>query len=67
MPKIIEVIYEDGVFKPLEKVEFKNGLKIKIVIPDKIKGRKETIEKYRGIFGRANSEELKKYEGEVML
>ncbi len=30
MPKIIEAIYEDGVFKPLEKVELKNGEKVKL-------------------------------------
>ena len=32
MPKIIEVIYENGVFKPLEKVDLpeKTRLKIKI-------------------------------------
>mgnify|MGYP000539453092 CR=1 FL=1 len=32
MPKVIEVIYEDGVFKPLEKVDLpeKTRLKIKI-------------------------------------
>ncbi len=32
MPKIIEVIYEDGVFKPLEKVELKEGKKMRIKI-----------------------------------
>ncbi|MEM1670813.1 MAG: antitoxin family protein [Archaeoglobaceae archaeon] len=30
MAKIIEAIYEDGVFKPLEKVELKNGEKVKL-------------------------------------
>ncbi|RLI75456.1 antitoxin [Archaeoglobales archaeon] len=34
MPKVIEVIYEDGVFKPLEKVELKDGQKLKIRIED---------------------------------
>ncbi|MEM0266717.1 MAG: antitoxin family protein [Archaeoglobaceae archaeon] len=32
MPKIIEAIYEDGVFKPLEKVNLKPGEKAKIMI-----------------------------------
>ncbi|MDI9610890.1 MAG: antitoxin family protein [Archaeoglobales archaeon] len=32
MPKIIEAIYEDGVFKPLEKVNLKNGERAKIMI-----------------------------------
>ncbi|MEM0266432.1 MAG: antitoxin family protein [Archaeoglobaceae archaeon] len=30
MAKIIEAIYEDGVFKPLEKVELKDGEKVKL-------------------------------------
>ncbi len=30
MPKIIEAIYENGVFKPLEKVDLKEGEKIKL-------------------------------------
>ncbi|MDI9611099.1 MAG: antitoxin family protein [Archaeoglobales archaeon] len=30
MVKIIEAIYEDGVFKPLEKVELKDGEKVKL-------------------------------------
>jgi predicted DNA-binding antitoxin AbrB/MazE fold protein len=34
MPKVIEVIYEDGVFKPLEKVELKDGQRLKIRIED---------------------------------
>ncbi|MEM0266723.1 MAG: antitoxin family protein [Archaeoglobaceae archaeon] len=32
MPKIIEAIYEDGVFKPLEKVELKDGERAKIIL-----------------------------------
>ncbi|MDI9645267.1 MAG: antitoxin family protein [Archaeoglobales archaeon] len=32
MPKIIEAIYEDGVFKPLEKVNLKPGERAKIMI-----------------------------------
>lgn len=32
MPKIIEVVYEDGVFKPLEKVDLKEKSKAKVVI-----------------------------------
>ncbi len=34
MPKVIEVIYENGVFKPLEKVELKDGQRLKIRIED---------------------------------
>ncbi|MDI9642570.1 MAG: antitoxin family protein, partial [Archaeoglobales archaeon] len=34
MPKIIEAIYEDGVFKPLEKIELKEGERVTIKIDD---------------------------------
>ncbi|MDI9642644.1 MAG: antitoxin family protein [Archaeoglobales archaeon] len=34
MPKIIEAIYENGVFKPLEKVNLKNGERVKIRLED---------------------------------
>uniref|UniRef100_A0A7J3M209 Antitoxin n=1 Tax=Archaeoglobus fulgidus TaxID=2234 RepID=A0A7J3M209_ARCFL len=32
MPKIIEAIYENGVFKPLEKVDLKPGERAKVMI-----------------------------------
>jgi len=32
MPKVIEVVYEDGVFKPLEKVELKEKTKAKVIL-----------------------------------
>lgn len=37
MQKTIEVVYEDGVFKPLEKVKLKEGGRTKIII-EKEKG-----------------------------
>ncbi|RLI77108.1 antitoxin [Archaeoglobales archaeon] len=43
MPKIIEVIYENGVFKPLEKVELGERVRIKIENIDEI------LEKYCGL------------------
>jgi predicted DNA-binding antitoxin AbrB/MazE fold protein len=63
MPKIIEAIYEDGVFKPLERVNLKHGSRVKIVIQTK----KNVLERYRGVLGKANIEELKKFEEEVMF
>ncbi len=30
MPKIIEAVYENGVFKPREKVDLKEGERVKI-------------------------------------
>jgi len=35
--KVMEVVYEDGVFKPLEKVEMKEGERVKIRIEEKKK------------------------------
>ena len=32
MPKIIEAVYENGVFKPLQKVDLKEGERVKIRI-----------------------------------
>ncbi len=32
MPKVIEAIYENGVFKPLEKVELKDGERVRVEI-----------------------------------
>ncbi len=32
MPKIIEAIYENGVFKPLQKVDLKEGERVKIKV-----------------------------------
>ena len=32
MSKVIEAVYEDGVFKPLEKVELKEGERAKIIV-----------------------------------
>ena len=44
MPKVIEVIYENGVFKPLEKVELKEGKKVRIEIKENIV---ERLKNYR--------------------
>jgi len=32
MARIIEAIYENGVFRPLEKVDLKEGEKVRIII-----------------------------------
>jgi len=34
MPKVIEVIYEKGVFKPLERVNIPEGSRLRIIIED---------------------------------
>ena len=48
MPKVIEVIYKDGVFKPLEKVDLREGEKVRIRIDRR--GIYDVIEKYQNYF-----------------
>ena len=56
MRKTIEVVYEEGVFKPLEPVELEEGTKVKIEIKDLLK---ERLKKYKGILkAKVSSEEL---------
>jgi len=45
MSRIIEVVYEKGVFKPLQKVELKEGERLKIEIV-------EDISHLRGKYGK---------------
>jgi len=60
MEETIEVVYEKGVFKPLEPVEIPEGTKIPITLTtsDKLKG-------YRGILGKADEKLLKEFELEA--
>ncbi len=54
MPRTIEAIYEDGVLKPLKKIDLREHQKIEIIIKEKesvakrsqgvVKGTRETIE-----------------------
>ncbi len=50
MPKTIEVVYENGVFKPIEKVDFKEHEKIKIILPTKTDSPSPKGNKLEGIF-----------------
>lgn len=59
--RIIECVYEDGVFKPLEKVDLKQGTKLLIKV-----GRAD-LSKYWGILGKASAEKLAEFEGEASL
>ena len=63
MSKIVRVRYEKGVLKPLEPLEFREGEELVVFI--RRRRVSEVLEKYVGIFGRADVEELKKYEEEV--
>ena len=58
MQKTIEVVYEEGVFKPLTPMEkgISEGTKVKIEIKDLLK---ERLRKYKGILkAKVSSEEL---------
>ncbi len=60
--KTIECVYEGGVFKPLEKVDLKDGTRLKI----KMGGRCD-LSKYYGILGKASAERLAELEEEAQL
>jgi predicted DNA-binding antitoxin AbrB/MazE fold protein len=57
MTKTIEVVYEDGVFKPLEKVDLKEGTKFPVTI-----AKSDLLKKYRGMLGKVDEEMLKEFE-----
>jgi len=48
MPKIIEAVYENGVFKPLQKVDLKEGERVRIRIERR--GIYDVIREYRKLF-----------------
>jgi predicted DNA-binding antitoxin AbrB/MazE fold protein len=61
MGKVIEAVYEKGVFKPLEKVNLKDGEKVKIRVSNVVK-------RTRGILDRNIIEEvIDEIEGEGIL
>lgn len=43
--KIIDCIYENGVFKPTGNVHLKDGAKVKVILKDE---REEILDKYAG-------------------
>lgn len=63
LSKVIRVKYEKGVLKPLEPVEFREGEELVIFI--RRRRVSEVLEEYVGIFGKADVEELRKYEEEA--
>jgi len=63
LSKVIRVRYEKGVLKPLEPVELREGEELVVFIRKRRVG--EVLKKYVGMFGRADIEELRKYEEEA--
>ena len=63
LSKAIRVRYENGVLKPLEPIELKEGEELVVFICKRRVG--EVLKKYVGLFGKADVEELMKYEEEA--
>jgi len=63
MSKVIRVRFENGVLKPLEPIELKDGEEVMVFIRKRRIG--EVLDKYVGMFGEASVEELKQYEEEA--
>jgi len=49
MLRSIEVVYEDGVIKPLEKVESEDGERITIIIGNVKEKRKKFLREFKSI------------------
>ncbi len=63
MPKVIDVIYENGVLKPLDKVELREKRKYRVSITE---SKEDIIKSYRGVLGEAG-EELEDFEEEAQI
>ena len=61
--KVLRARYENGVLKPLEPVDLKDGEEVIVFI--RRRSVREVLDKYVGLFGEASVEELKQYEEEA--
>ena len=61
--KVLRARYENGVLKPLEPVDLRDGEEVIVFI--RRRSVREVLDKYVGLFGRASAEELKQYEEEA--
>jgi len=64
MFKAIRVKYENGVLKPLEPVDLKEGEEVQVRIEISLR---ERLKDLIGILGRSNEEELERYLEEAWL
>lgn len=60
-PKTIECVYDGGVLKPLSKVDFKEGERLRLRV------EKFDISKYYGILGKGSVEEFERFEEEAQM
>jgi predicted DNA-binding antitoxin AbrB/MazE fold protein len=61
--KVLRTRYENGVLKPLEPVDLRDGEEVIVFI--RRRSVREVLNKYVGLFGKASVEELKQYEEEA--
>ena len=59
--KSIECVYEGGVLKPLEKVDFKEGERLRLKV------ERFDIAKFCSAFGEGSREEFKRFEEEAQM
>jgi len=59
--KTIECVYEGGVLRPLQDVDFKEGERLKLTV------KKFDISKFYGVLGEGSMEEFEKYEEEAQM
>ena len=59
--KTIECVYEGGVLKPLEKVDFKEGERLRLKV------ERFDIAKFCGAFGEGSGEEFDRLEEEAQM
>lgn len=59
--KTIECVYEGGVLKPLEKVDFKEGERLRLKV------ERFDISKFCGAFGEGSGEEFDQFEEEAQM
>ncbi|AIG97958.1 MULTISPECIES: antitoxin family protein [Archaeoglobus] len=62
MPKIIEAVYENGVFKPLQKVDLREGERVRIKIEDRKTKRLNFLNSWKPLRleGRLAAEDIEK-------
>jgi predicted DNA-binding antitoxin AbrB/MazE fold protein len=61
--KVLRARYENGVLKPLEPVDLRDGEEVIVFI--RKRSVREVLNKYVGLFGEAGVEKLEQYEEEA--
>jgi len=63
--RVIRVRYEKGVLRPLDRVSFRDGEELVVFV--RKRRVREVLDKYIGIFGEADAEELEILEEEAQV